>query len=319
MYRLLDLILIILFTLSCDVDRNKVQLFNSKLSLDQALVIDKLSQEMDNWFYEYSGGLDYNGKQMKALLLEFSDYNNIGSIVRKAIICEDNFLESEIDILFDIGFISLQIPTDYGTSHRGLLNKSNWLGKAICEYAIEEQDILLENWCNNENDVVYLSGMICLDYGSMTSQQLEDPVIKRMLYMELILPEMLEHCYAEEFEKPKSNTENAIEEESPITISSNEYQLENKEEELSNNCFFRQPDTSVIGICIWNPRSTENVLGEDITMSGDGTYGFISKDGLQYINLTVHPASYLNQISIFEVGYVQDNGSEVDFKHKEHL
>jgi len=54
------------------------------------------------------------------------------------------------------------------------------------------------------------------------------------------------------------------------------------------------------------------ILGSDIKMGGDGRFRFLTKDKSQYLNLTVHPASYLNQVSIFEVGYQKNSDDNYD-------
>jgi len=78
---------------------------------------------------------------------------------------------------------------------------------------------------------------------------------------------------------------------------------EKKNKELFESCFLQNPDSSVAGINIDDVESTIKVLGKETKLGGDWTYRNLNKDKSQFLNLTVYPGSYYNQISLFEVGY----------------
>ncbi len=81
---------------------------------------------------------------------------------------------------------------------------------------------------------------------------------------------------------------------------------EKKNKELLESCFLQNPDSSVAGICIDNTKSTLKVLGKDTKLGGDWTYRNLNKDKSQFLNLTIYPGSYYNQVSLFEVGYTNE-------------
>lgn len=78
---------------------------------------------------------------------------------------------------------------------------------------------------------------------------------------------------------------------------------EQKQKELLSKCFLENPDSSVIGISIRNANSIESVLGKETKLDGDRTYRNLNSDKSKYLNLTVYPGDYFNQVSVFEVGY----------------
>ena len=91
---------------------------------------------------------------------------------------------------------------------------------------------------------------------------------------------------------------------------------EKKNKELLESCFLQNPDSSVAGISIDDTKSTLSVLGNDTKLGGDWTYRNLNKDKSQFLNLTVYPGSYYNQISLFEVGYTNEILKEDKFLEK---
>jgi len=128
---------------------------------------------------------------------------------------------------------------------------------------------------------------------------------------------------AEKTERSEQREQNAQEDASddsvhlPLAIDKEwAAEMEKRGQELLNIRFLENPDTSVIGICIDNSQSTVDVLGADIKLGGDGRFKFLTKDKSKYLILNVHPGAYINQVSIFEVGYTDPSSREHNILHE---
>ena len=183
--------LLLALLISCNYSnptQDKVDYFNSFMNSDTTLVIDEFPEILDNWFLKHTKGATYNGTEMKSLLMYLSKYNNVGGFIAKSIDCKKN-TDLNVKILEQINQIALS-----NNGYRKMLNKSNFLGSAITEYAYKTQDSLLINWAKVELDIIYSPSSICEDYGNLKPEQLEDPIIKRLLFIELFLPIYMTEC-----------------------------------------------------------------------------------------------------------------------------
>jgi hypothetical protein len=79
-------------------------------------------------------------------------------------------------------------------------------------------------------------------------------------------------------------------------------------ETIQTGCSFDNPDTSLSGIKLRDPKSSISVLGMT-KLEGDTTYNFSSSDKKQVLSVTVHPGDLYSAISIFKVRYT-DNSIE---------
>lgn len=69
------------------------------------------------------------------------------------------------------------------------------------------------------------------------------------------------------------------------------------------NCNLYEPDTSLNGIALRNPASTDIVIGSDNKISNGEQYHFYSKLDRETLSLTQHPGDGNNQISVFSVSF----------------
>jgi len=82
------------------------------------------------------------------------------------------------------------------------------------------------------------------------------------------------------------------------------FDINNKSTKSSlKDCFLQVPDSTVNGIIIVNAKSILSVLGKETLLNDEIKYRYLTKDKKEYLNLSIYPGSFNNQVSVFEVGY----------------
>jgi hypothetical protein len=82
-------------------------------------------------------------------------------------------------------------------------------------------------------------------------------------------------------------------------------------------CTFDNPDTSLSGINLRDPKSVTAVL-KVAQLNGDTTYHFHSKNNKEDLGVTVHPGDGYSQVSIFQVRYADNSKAKatpLDIEH----
>jgi hypothetical protein len=79
----------------------------------------------------------------------------------------------------------------------------------------------------------------------------------------------------------------------------------------SDECLFKNPDTSVAGIKIRDGASIGSILGKNSRLEGDSTHHYYSKNKIQVLSLTVHPGDGDNLVSIFKVSWFTADHSNI--------
>lgn len=69
------------------------------------------------------------------------------------------------------------------------------------------------------------------------------------------------------------------------------------------NCDFFEPDTSLNGITLRNPKSVEKIIDLNLTPDEKGQYLFYSRSGSETLTLTQYPGDIKNSISLLSVSY----------------
>jgi hypothetical protein len=189
----LKFILVIFIISSCQSipdGKKDVSTFNLYLTKEDTLVIDHFEVLLDKWYLDHTNE-KYQGAKMIELLKEMSKQNYIYGFIVNDADCESFNEISDIERLENILNI-VRIKEKKGHDHRGIWNDGNFINEAITSYASDVNDSSL--LMISDLEVVFDPAEICRDYGRLSAEQLDNPIYKRLLFMELFLNNYWYHC-----------------------------------------------------------------------------------------------------------------------------